>query len=1422
MNNQNTRPVSQYLQVEGDRVVCDLPLQAPDFIKTGAPGEVSGTSLDISGDGVIGGQLTAQSIVADEMTVSQIHYETSTQTNFPYILVDSNPLTPALIPITIEKNGNTGPLIAAVDNGDVQFAFDKDGKLECPDVTTDSVSLNSDVSSIKSRLTALEGKTQNVDSDLTSAGTTVFQEDVRVNDGEEVSQTRIGLYPNGPDHVSNALIITDGKIQSNQLQANSGTVTTLSSTTATVGTANVTTLNVSGNLSAGDLTWNAGTKTLGIQTGTVSADFATFNSTITNTLQVNSGTSQIHALEVGDAGITNEGVITGTKLILNDTDTQIDGATGNGNFAGTVKAYNDVTAQNNSISLIGLSSSVGTLSTQVSDINSNVIANISAISTLQTKTQALSDNGSVLSVSHPISMGANKVTSSGTPSTGSDLTNKTYVDAGDSGLQTQITSQGSSITTLETKTQHISDNGSILSVSAPVDLGSNLASSSGVPSSGSNLTNKTYVDTGLSGKQNTITTGTTSQYFKGDLSLGTAGNLISKSTVNNKTYYVSLNGSDSNDGLSEVTPYLTLSQALTSAGNSGNLVLVTAGTYSGNYTCSNQNVDIVSVARGGIVYFSGTLTVSNSASSVRLRGISVENITHSGNGSLYLDTCNVNTLLSHTGAGYLEVVNSSVTAYSGTGTGQAVMTGSSKVLTATLNNASKIATFSSLIQMGPLTITSCLMCAMGNLALFAATDSSNAITMAAGSLVLDNVTLLGPSGGFARMNLSGGTYSLRKVFYDLANSSFSGATRSAAVLYTDSLRANALTMAGNLDANSNKIVNLTNPTSAQDACTKYYADNLPNVTGSFLKTDGSNSMSANLNVNSNKVVGLANGTVSTDAVNKSQLDTKLSLTGGTMTGLLSAGGNLNVGSFAVNAGTGNFVTSGSGQVGSTFQAASLTTGGDLSVGGNATISGDLSVMGTTTTVNSEVNEFNGYVAITQNPADGTTPALSVVQGGTSSGPIFQVEDADTNVKFSINQDCDLNVNAGNFTVDAGTGDVSNAGDLSVGQDLSVTGDVSVGQDLMIIGRLKNSTVTLKNVSSLPGSGMNIGDLVYLTTDDVVYTYNGIAWVPVGSFSPIVTSAVDGDSLFYRGGVWHNGFYTDTPTLTVSGQTITCSNLSSPYSYNGSSSMYIQIKAYSDSGLTNLVYTYAPNYTSNFWTYTYGTGNNLPGYSTTYYLIARSRSSAWANSWSDWSNTYTITTPPNDSILAQLTTSAAAYNSASTNAWVQITQTEWNNINANIVGALESGNVSQFTTGSHSAGGSFSCADSQVTFTGARYPIALKMNATGYTGTNILKYGIYTNQVVGGNSLSFAAPGGLTPGSTYYFTIKTPSTTIGDNSGSSNYSQLSFSSTTSSINSITTTVNYVNQANPTVGTALSSGSSELGLFTTTVCATKQWP
>lgn len=71
-----------------------------------------------------------------------------------------------------------------------------------------------------------------------------------------------------------------------------------------------------------------------------------------------------------------------------------------------------------------------------------------------------------------------------------------------------------------------------------------------------------------------------------------------------------------------------------------------------------------------------------------------------------------------------------------------------------------------------------------------------------------------------------------------------------------------------LDASNNPIINVQNPTNAQDAATKNYADGL--VAGLF-KADGTIPLTGAMNAGTNRVTNIANGTDANDAVNLSQL-----------------------------------------------------------------------------------------------------------------------------------------------------------------------------------------------------------------------------------------------------------------------------------------------------------------------------------------------------------------------------------------------------------------------------------------------------------------------------------------------------------------------------------------------------------------------
>lgn len=248
--------------------------------------------------------------------------------------------------------------------------------------------------------------------------------------------------------------------------------------------------------------------------------------------------------------------------------------------------------------------------------------------------------------------------------------------------------------------------------------------------------------------------------------------------LNNKVYYVSTTGNDANVGYDINKPFLTLSAALTAAGT-GNEIAVLPGTYAGNYTITNQNVTISSFIpeNGGLINFTGTFTISHTASSVRLFGITVDTINHTNAGSLYLDTCKINTALSSSGAGYLEVFNTETQgAVSITGTNNKNFVGNNKIGTLGINNASALVNVSNNILCAPITLQAGTL-GIGNTPVYSATGTSNAITVtgATSVIIINNVTMLTPTNTAARISIAAASfYNIRSAYFDKVNSTLSG------------------------------------------------------------------------------------------------------------------------------------------------------------------------------------------------------------------------------------------------------------------------------------------------------------------------------------------------------------------------------------------------------------------------------------------------------------------------------------------------------------------------------------------------------------------------------------------------------------------------------------------------------------------------
>jgi len=98
-------------------------------------------------------------------------------------------------------------------------------------------------------------------------------------------------------------------------------------------------------------------------------------------------------------------------------------------------------------------------------------------------------------------------------------------------------------------------------------------------------------------------------------------------------------------------------------------------------------------------------------------------------------------------------------------------------------------------------------------------------------------------------------------------------------------------LTGQLDMQTNKIVNLGTPTANTDAVTKQYVDDADNLK---LNLAGG-TMSGDIAMGTNKVTGLGTPSANNDATTKTYVDSadqlKLNLAGGTMTGPIAMGGS---------------------------------------------------------------------------------------------------------------------------------------------------------------------------------------------------------------------------------------------------------------------------------------------------------------------------------------------------------------------------------------------------------------------------------------------------------------------------------------------------------------------------------------------------
>src|SRR6266853_4263416 len=135
------------------------------------------------------------------------------------------------------------------------------------------------------------------------------------------------------------------------------------------------------------------------------------------------------------------------------------------------------------------------------------------------------------------------------------------------------------------------------------------------------------------------------------------------------------------------------------------------------------------------------------------------------------------------------------------------------------------------------------------------------------TLLTQATTIVGTSITYFNVDAGGVSYKYFKIFALTGSGINPGLNQFQVYVMTDKkyLRLDGTnSMTNNLNMNSNKINNLTDPTSAQDAVTKNYIDSL-NISTIYLKLDGTSSMTGNLLMGNNRIWNVMDPTSNQDA-----------------------------------------------------------------------------------------------------------------------------------------------------------------------------------------------------------------------------------------------------------------------------------------------------------------------------------------------------------------------------------------------------------------------------------------------------------------------------------------------------------------------------------------------------------------------------
>jgi len=288
------------------------------------------------------------------------------------------------------------------------------------------------------------------------------------------------------------------------------------------------------------------------------------------------------------------------------------------------------------------------------------------------------------------------------------------------------------------------------------------------------------------------------QTINGDLTTNTISATTYYNVSSNFQYEIHVSQIDGNDTTGDgslLNPVATITKALTLVAGNRKTIIVHPGGYNENITVADGNTTIqTSELTGANTLLYGTLTIGTLGSGSRISGLKMSNLVISGTAQAYISNCTVDTQVTKSSSGYVEIINSEMQCTSGiqiSGAGITIINGNKNVAVSVSNASAQVivkgcnSVVTPSASAGNLAIVDCIVTALGGNAI--------TITNSATTLTLLNSQVLVQAGNNVAPISVAGIYSIINTIYDKPNSSITG-TNTNSIDYFQFINADRLLM----------------------------------------------------------------------------------------------------------------------------------------------------------------------------------------------------------------------------------------------------------------------------------------------------------------------------------------------------------------------------------------------------------------------------------------------------------------------------------------------------------------------------------------------------------------------------------------------------------------------------------------------------